>query len=124
MFEERRSLDSRVTLLACSTTGMTPSGETGKRGACPLPPNRNTGNSFPSLPQSENGTTAPTCFIWGLSLCSSMVCMTITPHLFEAYLKCPTKCFLRSLGETGAGNPYADWVCAQNTFFRREGIGV
>ena len=48
--------------------------------------------------------------------------MTITPHLFEAYLKCPTKCFLRSLGETGAGNPYADWVCAQNTFFRRVGI--
>ena len=81
-----------------------------------------TGNSFPSLPRSENGTTAPTCFIWGLSLCSSIVCMTITPHLFEAYLKCPTKCFLRSLGETGAGNPYADWVCAQNTFFRREGI--
>jgi hypothetical protein len=48
--------------------------------------------------------------------------MTITPHLFEAYLKCPTKCFLRSLGETGAGNAYADWVCAQHTFFRREGI--
>jgi hypothetical protein len=46
--------------------------------------------------------------------------MTITPHLFEAYLKCPTKCFLRSLGETGAGNAYADWVFAQNTFYQRE----
>ena len=46
--------------------------------------------------------------------------MIITPHLFEAYLKCPTKCFLRSLGETGAGNAYADWVFAQNTFYERE----
>jgi predicted RecB family nuclease len=53
---------------------------------------------------------------------SSLVCMTITPHLFEAYLKCPTKCFLRSLGKTGAGNAYADWVCVQNTSYQRDGI--
>jgi predicted RecB family nuclease len=46
--------------------------------------------------------------------------MTITPHLFEAYLKCSTKCFLRSLGETGAGNAYAEWVCAQNTLYQPE----
>jgi hypothetical protein len=38
MFEERRSLDSRFTLLAFSTIGMTPSGETGKRGDCPRLP--------------------------------------------------------------------------------------
>ena len=37
MFEERRSLDSKLTRLACSTIGMTPSGETGKRGDCPHP---------------------------------------------------------------------------------------
>jgi hypothetical protein len=30
--------------------------------------------------------------------------MPITSDLFEAYLKCPTKCFLRSLGETGTNN--------------------
>jgi hypothetical protein len=48
--------------------------------------------------------------------------MTVTPHLFEAYLKCPTKCFLRSLGKPGAGNAYADWVRAQNTSYQREGI--
>src|ERR1035437_1230610 len=53
---------------------------------------------------------------------SSLVCMTVTAHLFEAYLKCPTKCFLRSLGEPGAGNAYADWVYVQNTSYQREGI--
>src|SRR6266851_2867685 len=30
--------------------------------------------------------------------------MPITSDLFEAYLKCPTKCFLRSLGETGTND--------------------
>src|ERR1035437_7804278 len=53
---------------------------------------------------------------------SSLVYMTVTPHLFEAYLKCPTKCFLRSLGKPGAGNTYADWVCVQSTLYLREGI--
>jgi hypothetical protein len=42
--------------------------------------------------------------------------------LFEAYVKCPTKCFLRSLGETGKGNAYADWVQTQTESFRIEGI--
>lgn len=26
--------------------------------------------------------------------------MTITPHIFEAYLKCPMKCWLRASGDT------------------------
>jgi predicted RecB family nuclease len=47
--------------------------------------------------------------------------MVITSDLVEAFLKCPTKCFLRSLGETGVGNTYADWVCAQSTAYQREG---
>jgi hypothetical protein len=47
--------------------------------------------------------------------------MVITTDLVEAFLKCPTKCFLRSLGETGVGNTYADWVCAQSTAYQREG---
>jgi len=46
----------------------------------------------------------------------------ITPQLFEAYLKCPTKSFLLSLGETGSGNPYAEWICTQNILYAREGI--
>jgi len=47
--------------------------------------------------------------------------MFITTDLVQAFLKCPTKCFLRSLGETGVGNTYADWVCAQSTAYQREG---
>ncbi len=46
----------------------------------------------------------------------------ITPQLFEAYLKCPTKSLLLSLGETGSGNPYAEWICTQNILYAREGI--
>jgi predicted RecB family nuclease len=53
---------------------------------------------------------------------SMVVMITITPHLFEAYLKCPTKSFLRSLGETGSGNPYADWVSTRNALYARDGI--
>ena len=36
--------------------------------------------------------------------------MTITPSLFEAHLKCPTKCWLRAVGESASGNLYAKWV--------------
>ncbi len=39
----------------------------------------------------------------------------------EAFLKCPTKCFLRSGGEAGTGNAYADWVRTKNDIFRIEG---
>jgi predicted RecB family nuclease len=48
--------------------------------------------------------------------------MSVTSHILEAFLKCPTKCFLRALGETGLGNPYADWVSAQNASYLRDGI--
>ena len=48
--------------------------------------------------------------------------MTVTSRLFEAYLKCPTKCFLWSRGETGEGNAYADWVKVQKISYRSEGI--
>jgi hypothetical protein len=46
----------------------------------------------------------------------------INSHLFEAYLKCPTKCFLRSLGETGTENSYANWASAQHLSYSSEGI--
>jgi predicted RecB family nuclease len=48
--------------------------------------------------------------------------MTVTSRLFEAYLKCPTKCFLWSRGETGTSNAYAGWVQAQSASYRGEGI--
>jgi predicted RecB family nuclease len=44
--------------------------------------------------------------------------MTITPQLFEAFLKCPTKCWLRAAGEQGAGNAYAEWVESQTESYR------
>ncbi len=46
--------------------------------------------------------------------------MKITSDLFAAYLKCPTKCWLRSRAEVGTGNEYADWVRAQNVSYQRE----
>jgi len=36
--------------------------------------------------------------------------MKITPDVFDAYLKCPTKCWLRVAGEASEENPYAQWV--------------
>ena len=48
--------------------------------------------------------------------------MKITTSLFEAGLKCITKCFLRSLGEKGTGNTYADWVRTQAESYRTEGM--
>ena len=48
--------------------------------------------------------------------------MKISSTLFEAYLKCPTKCFLLAQGETGTGNPYAEWVHDQNESYRTSGI--
>lgn len=48
--------------------------------------------------------------------------MLITSDLFEAYLKCQTKCFLRSLGETATENGYSDWVRAQQASYRCEEI--
>ena len=47
--------------------------------------------------------------------------MKITPDVFEAYLKCPTKCWLRSTGETSAGNTYSEWVKTQNDSYRTIG---
>jgi len=39
--------------------------------------------------------------------------MKISSELFAAFLKCPTKCWLRAAGEQGSGNPYAEWVKSQ-----------
>ena len=48
--------------------------------------------------------------------------MIISSELFEAYLKCPTKCYLQAIGDTGAGNAYAEWLKNQNEIFRNDGI--
>src|SRR6516164_5853157 len=44
--------------------------------------------------------------------------MKITSDVFEAYLKCPTKCWLRASDEPSAGNTYSEWVKAQNASYR------
>ena len=40
--------------------------------------------------------------------------MRISSGLFNAFLKCPTKCWLRAAGEPASGNAYAEWVKSQN----------
>lgn len=46
----------------------------------------------------------------------------ITTSLFDAGLKCMTKYYLRSQGETRAGNAYAHWVMDQMKSYREGGI--
>src|ERR1035437_52031 len=48
--------------------------------------------------------------------------MKITSDLLDAFLKCPTKCYLRSTGQAGAGNAYAEWVREQNDTYRKEAV--
>jgi predicted RecB family nuclease len=43
--------------------------------------------------------------------------MKITSDLFQAFLKCPTKCWLRAVGEPGSGNTYAEWVKSQSASY-------
>ncbi len=48
--------------------------------------------------------------------------MEISGELFETFLQCPTKCWLRAQGETGAENTYAQWVKGRSEAFRQEGL--
>ena len=48
--------------------------------------------------------------------------MKVSAIRFEDYLKCPTKCFLRSQGEAGLENSYAGWVRSQNELYRTNSI--
>ena len=49
--------------------------------------------------------------------------MIITADLIDAFLKCPTKCFLLSRDEVETGNAYAEWARVKSASFCREGIG-
>ena len=44
--------------------------------------------------------------------------MTISADVFEAFLKCSTKCWLRAAGEPTSGNVYAKWMTSQNKSYR------
>jgi predicted RecB family nuclease len=46
----------------------------------------------------------------------------VTSQIFEDYLKCPTKCWLRSRAEPATGNLYAEWTRAQNEAYLQSAI--
>ena len=48
--------------------------------------------------------------------------MIVSSQLFEAYIECSTKCWLRSRAEPTAGNVYAEWARAQNEAYRQDGL--
>ncbi len=46
---------------------------------------------------------------------------SVTAQLFEAYLLCPTKCFLQSVGEVPQENEFASWKESRRVTYRFEG---
>jgi hypothetical protein len=44
----------------------------------------------------------------------------ISSQLFESYLECFTKCWLRSGAEPATGNVYAEWIRAQKETYLRD----
>ncbi len=48
--------------------------------------------------------------------------MKITSAWLASFQECPTKCYLRSRGERGTGNPFADWLAVQHNAYRTNGI--
>ena len=48
--------------------------------------------------------------------------MIVSSHLFEAYLECSTKCWLRSRAEPATGNTYVEWARPQNETYLEYGL--
>jgi predicted RecB family nuclease len=48
--------------------------------------------------------------------------MVVSAPLFEAYLECSTKCWLRARAEPSAGNAYVEWACVRNESFCGDGL--
>jgi len=48
--------------------------------------------------------------------------MIISAPIFEAYLKCPSKCWFLFLDEKGDANIYSDFFRKRNNAFRADGI--
>jgi predicted RecB family nuclease len=46
----------------------------------------------------------------------------VTSRLFESYLHCPTKCYLQSIGEVAAENPYTIWSETRRESYRLRGL--
>ena len=47
--------------------------------------------------------------------------MNVTSSLLDAYLKCPTKCFLKSCGETDGRNAHANCIETESQNYRNQG---
>jgi hypothetical protein len=47
--------------------------------------------------------------------------MIISSTVFEAYLECDTKCWLRAHAEPGTGNTYAEWVRQKSESYYDDG---
>ena len=48
--------------------------------------------------------------------------MIVSSQLFEDYIECATKCWLRSRAEPAAGNIYAEWARVQNEAYRQDAL--
>ena len=48
--------------------------------------------------------------------------MVVNSAVFEAFLHCPTKSWLRSLGELGSGNDFTNWLRTENETYCERGI--
>jgi predicted RecB family nuclease len=48
--------------------------------------------------------------------------MIVSSQLFQAYIECATKCWLRSRAEPAAGNLYAEWAREQNETYRQDAL--
>jgi hypothetical protein len=48
--------------------------------------------------------------------------MIVSSQLFEAYLECSTKCWLRSRAEPATGSLYAEWARPQNETYLEYGL--
>src|SRR3979411_1038976 len=48
--------------------------------------------------------------------------MIVSSQLFEDYIECATKCWLRSRAEPATGNVYAEWARAQNEAYRQDAL--
>lgn len=43
--------------------------------------------------------------------------MKVTSAVFDAHLKCPTRCWLQATGEPFFGNAYAHWLKTQGDYY-------
>ncbi len=48
--------------------------------------------------------------------------LVVTSELFEAYLACPTKCYLQAIGEVAAGNDFTNWQTTRSESYRLNGV--